>query len=143
MDVLNEIDNIDNGIGTPILNLSIFLLIAWLFIASILIKGIHSSGKASYFLALFPYLVIAILLVRALTLEGAWNGIIYFIKPDWNQIFKPSVSYLMKKSIYIFILFIIVNLILGLVCCSHSMFFFPSRWIRKFDNVFIFQQIWT
>lgn len=82
------------------MNLSIFLLIAWLFIAGVLIKGIRSSGKASYFLALFPYVVIAILLARAITLEGAWNGIIYFIKPEWDQILKPSVSFLMKKSTF-------------------------------------------
>lgn len=56
------------------------------------------SGKASYFLALFPYVVIAILLVRAVTLEGAWNGIIYFIKPEWDQILKPKVSFLIKIS---------------------------------------------
>lgn len=90
-EVLNEADSIKDGIGYPILNLTIFLFIAWVFIAGVLIKGIRSSGKASYFLALFPYVIIAVLLVRAVTLEGAWNGILYFIKPRWDKILEPKV----------------------------------------------------
>lgn len=92
-DVLQEAKNIDNGLGTPILNLAIFLLIAWLFIAIVLIKGIRSSGKASYFLALFPYVVIVILLIRAVTLPGAWNGILFFLTPKWDKILEPGVSF--------------------------------------------------
>lgn len=102
---MREADNIDDGIGYPILNLTLFLLLAWVVIAAVLIRGIKSSGKASYFLALFPYVVIGILLIRALTLEGAWNGIIYFIKPRWEKILEPSVSdYILviyNKKIYI------------------------------------------
>lgn len=90
--MLREAHDINNGIGYPILNLALFLLFAWIVIAAVLIRGIKSSGKASYFLALFPYVVIGILLIRALTLEGAWNGIVYFIKPRWEKILEPSVS---------------------------------------------------
>lgn len=92
--MLKELPNLDNGIGAPILNLSLFLLFAWIVIAAVLIKGIKSSGKASYFLALFPYAIIIVLLIRALTLDGAWNGIIYFIKPRWDKILEPSVCFL-------------------------------------------------
>lgn len=90
--MLGEASDIENGIGAPILNLAFFLLVAWLVIAAVLIRGIRSSGKASYFLALFPYVIIGILLVRAVTLEGAWNGIVFFIKPRWDKILEPSVS---------------------------------------------------
>lgn len=91
--MLNEASDINDGIGYPILNLALFLLLAWVVIAAVLIKGIHSSGKASYFLALFPYVIIGVLLIRAVTLEGAWNGILYFIKPRWDKILEPSVWY--------------------------------------------------
>lgn len=97
-EVLQEASDINNGIGSPILNLSLFLLFAWLVIASVLIKGIRSSGKASYFLALFPYAIIGILLIRAITLDGAWNGIIYFIKPRWDKILEPDVRFLVYLS---------------------------------------------
>lgn len=91
-EVLQEADGIENGLGTPILNLSIFLLVAWIFITGVLIKGIRSSGKASYFLAIFPYVIIFILLIRAVTLPGAWNGILFFIRPRWDMILEPGVS---------------------------------------------------
>lgn len=91
-DVLQEYDTINNGIGTPSLRLVLCLLIAWIVIVLVLIKGIRSSGKASYFLALFPYLILGVLFVRAITLPGASNGIYYFIKPQWDKILEPQVS---------------------------------------------------
>lgn len=89
--VLKELTNIDNGIGAPDLYLTLALLVAWLVIMLVLIKGIHSSGKASYFLALFPYVIMVVLLVRSVTLEGASTGIIYFFKPQWDRILEPKV----------------------------------------------------
>lgn len=104
-DVLHEMNDISHGIGSPILNLALFLLFAWLVIAAVLMKGIRSSGKASYFLALFPYVIIGVLLIRALTLDGAWNGIIYFIKPKWDKILEPSVRFLfIPTGLYVYIL---------------------------------------
>ena len=35
------------------------------------------------FTATFPYLLLLILLVRAVTLEGSEMGIHYYMKPDW------------------------------------------------------------
>lgn len=90
--VLNEITNIDEGLGAPDLYLSLALLVSWLIIMMVLIKGIHSSGKASYFLAIFPYVIMVILLIRSVTLDGASTGIIYFFKPQWDRILEPQVT---------------------------------------------------
>lgn len=92
-EVLKEIDSIHNGIGLPDWSLTICLAVAWLIVLLILIKGVHSAGKASYFLAIFPYVVMIILLVRAVTLPGAADGILYFIRPQWDKILSPEVSY--------------------------------------------------
>uniref|UniRef100_W8BIU6 Transporter n=1 Tax=Ceratitis capitata TaxID=7213 RepID=W8BIU6_CERCA len=91
--VLHEKENIEHGIGTPSWDLAIYLFIVWVIIVITLIKGIHSSGKASYFLALFPYVILFILLGRAVTLPGAWNGIVYFLKPQWDQLLNADVWY--------------------------------------------------
>lgn len=56
--------------------------------------GIKSSGKASYFLALFPYIIMGVLLVRAVTLPGSVNGILYFLTPQWNELLNPRVKML-------------------------------------------------
>lgn len=58
----------------------------------IMIKGIKSSGKASYFLAIFPYVIMAVLFVRAVTLPGASNGIVYLFKPQWGELTNPKVK---------------------------------------------------
>ena len=41
--------------------------------------------------ALFPYFCLAILFVRGVTLDGALNGIIYYLKPDLSRILDPNV----------------------------------------------------
>ncbi|XP_055596970.1 sodium-dependent nutrient amino acid transporter 1-like [Uranotaenia lowii] len=91
--VLHKVDNLDNGIGTPDWKLVICLIVAWLCITAILIRGIKSSGKFSYFLAIFPYIIIFILLIRSLTLPGAWTGIKYFFMPQWDKLLTIEVWY--------------------------------------------------
>ncbi|XP_059482316.1 sodium- and chloride-dependent GABA transporter 1-like isoform X2 [Neocloeon triangulifer] len=62
------------------------LVLGWLLVYFIIWKGLHQSGKIIWFSALFPYVIMIILLVRAVTLQGALNGLSYFIKPDWSKL---------------------------------------------------------
>lgn len=80
--------------GKPDWKLSLWLLLAWAVIYLIIIKGVRSSGKAAYFLALFPYVVIITLLIQACTLEGAVDGILFFIKPQFSELLNPKVKYI-------------------------------------------------
>lgn len=91
--VLKEREDISEGIGMPDWKLVLCLGFSWIGIAILLMRGIKSSGKASYFLALFPYVTMAVLLVRAVTLPGAMKGIMYFLTPQWDQLLNPNVSY--------------------------------------------------
>lgn len=84
----------DFFIGKPDWKLSLWLLLAWAVIYLIIIKGVRSSGKAAYFLALFPYVVIITLLIQACTLEGAVDGILFFIKPQFSELLNPKVKYI-------------------------------------------------
>uniref|UniRef100_A0A1A9W8D8 Transporter n=1 Tax=Glossina brevipalpis TaxID=37001 RepID=A0A1A9W8D8_9MUSC len=92
-EVLKEKDNINDGIGAPNWQLVIGLFASWLCVFCVIMRGVKSSGKASYFLAIFPYVIMAVLLVRALTLPGSVDGILYFIKPQWSKILDPKVWY--------------------------------------------------
>ncbi|XP_046747581.1 sodium-dependent nutrient amino acid transporter 1-like isoform X1 [Diprion similis] len=91
--VLNETDDISNGIGIPSWRLVLCLAGSWLAVILVLSRGMKSAGKASYFLALFPYTMMIVLLVRAVTLPGATNGIVFLYKPIWTKIFEPQVWY--------------------------------------------------
>lgn len=82
------------------MRLTLCLGFAWVCVLLLMIRGVRSSGKASYFLALFPYLIMGILLVRAVTLPGAGDGIIYFLKPQWDQILNPKVWYAAVTQVF-------------------------------------------
>ncbi|XP_050448006.1 sodium-dependent nutrient amino acid transporter 1-like isoform X1 [Cataglyphis hispanica] len=91
--VLHEKESIDDGIGWPDWKLTLCLLASWATVCMILFKGVKSSGRFSYFLAIFPYIVLISLLIRAVTLDGAMSGILYFITPKWSKLLEPTVWY--------------------------------------------------
>ena len=78
-------DGIDE-MGAPNWWLVLCLLAAWIVIFGCLIKGIKSSGRVVYFTATFPYLILVILLIRAVTLDGAYDGIQFYMVPDWSRL---------------------------------------------------------
>jgi len=61
------------------------LALAWVCVYAIIVKGLHRSGKIIWFTALLPCILMVILIFRALTLEGAKDGLYYYIKPDWSK----------------------------------------------------------
>lgn len=84
--------------GSPDWKLSLWLLLAWACVCAIIIKGVKSAGKASYFLAIFPYIVLIILLIRAVTLPGAVDGILYFITPQFDKLLSAKVKHDTQKE---------------------------------------------
>ncbi|KAH8292710.1 hypothetical protein KR018_004084, partial [Drosophila ironensis] len=89
--VIKEKLDISDGIGNPDWKLTLALLVSWVVIFLVIMRGVKSSGKAAYFLALFPYVVLIVLLIRAVTLEGARDGIIFFLQPQWSELLNPKV----------------------------------------------------
>ncbi|XP_065369350.1 sodium-dependent nutrient amino acid transporter 1-like [Calliphora vicina] len=98
--ILHETPDIDDGIGAPDWYLALTLAFSWAVIVSIVIRGIKTSGKAAYFLALFPYLIMLVLLVRSLTLPGAFDGVLYFLKPQWDKLLDASVWYAAVTQVF-------------------------------------------
>ncbi|CAH1110602.1 unnamed protein product [Psylliodes chrysocephalus] len=71
-------------------NIFIALCIGWIIVYAIIRKGLHQSGKVIWFTAMFPYVILMIMLVRAVTLEGAGNGLLFYITPQWEALLTPG-----------------------------------------------------
>lgn len=59
-----------------------------------------SNIQVAYFLAIFPYIVLIILLIRAVTLEGAMKGIRYFLIPDLDKIWDAELWYAAVTQVF-------------------------------------------
>ncbi|CRK94126.1 CLUMA_CG007649, isoform C [Clunio marinus] len=77
--------------GWPQPHLVVCMALGWILAFFCLFKGVKSIGKIVYFTATFPYFVLTALLIRALTLEGATDGIGYLLSPEWDLLKKPGV----------------------------------------------------
>ncbi|KAJ0054856.1 hypothetical protein NL108_006302 [Boleophthalmus pectinirostris] len=89
-ETLNITTDIESS-GTIQWTMVLCLASAWCIVYICFIKGIQSMGKAVYVTATFPYLVLTIFLVRAITLPGAVDGIKYLFTPEWEILKNPRV----------------------------------------------------
>lgn len=104
---MNITDGIEN-IGGMQWELFGCLVLSWVVICFIIRKGLHQSGKVYFslipmiyrnynnifqiiwFSALFPYVILIILIGRAVTLEGAGTGLLYYVTPRWEELLTPG-----------------------------------------------------
>jgi solute carrier family 6 serotonin transporter-like protein 4 len=66
-------------------------MLVFLMIYLSIFKGVKTAGKAIWFTALVPYFVLIILLFRSLTLDGIFEGLKYFVKPEFKRLREYSV----------------------------------------------------
>ncbi|XP_047995406.1 sodium-dependent nutrient amino acid transporter 1-like [Leguminivora glycinivorella] len=98
--VIQQKDTLAGGLGLPVWYLVLFLLLSWFVIFLIVARGVKSSGKAAYFLAIFPYFVMVILLISTCTLDGAGTGILFFLTPQWDKLIELNVWYAAVTQVF-------------------------------------------
>ncbi|KAF5296090.1 hypothetical protein FQA39_LY02724 [Lamprigera yunnana] len=85
----NKILQISSGIdhvGSIVWPLFFCNFIAWFVVYLCIMNGVKSVGKVVYFTATFPFVILFILLIRGVTLPGAWDGIYFYLFPQWHQL---------------------------------------------------------
>ncbi|KAM9326887.1 sodium- and chloride-dependent creatine transporter 1-like [Gastrophryne carolinensis] len=90
----NKVLQISSGLNEPgQLNwqMILCLLATWIIVYFCIWKGVKSTGKVVYFTALFPYVVLIVLLAHGVTLPGALDGIVYYLKPNWSKLAEAQV----------------------------------------------------
>jgi len=84
-EVLKLSDGIEHA-GAVSWELALCLLFAWIIVFFALIKGISTLGKVIYVVILFPYVLLTVMVIQGATLDGAGDGVLYYIKPDFNRL---------------------------------------------------------
>ncbi len=76
--------------STPIL---IGSALSWIAIIACIWKGVQSVSKVVYLTVLLPWLLLLVFVVRGVTLEGAGEGLSYYLLPKgdwWRFLLMPS-----------------------------------------------------
>ncbi|XP_066255367.1 sodium- and chloride-dependent glycine transporter 1-like [Euwallacea similis] len=67
------------------------LFFSWTVCYLAVLKGVKTSGKAVYFTVTFPYFILTALVIQGVILPGASDGILLYLKPDWDKLLKVDV----------------------------------------------------
>ena len=89
---MHRVESMAGGVGVPDWRLVLCLFFSWVLIFLSQVKGVVVSGRLSFFTALFPYFALVVLFLRGVTLDGASQGILFFIKPQWEKLLQAKVN---------------------------------------------------
>jgi len=86
--------NLSSGpsvLGAPVWLILGLLALVWIILFFIMFKGAKVIGRVAIWLVIVPWVLLAILLVRGLTLPGAVDGLNYYLTPSLAALGNPDV----------------------------------------------------
>ena len=72
-------------------HLAVGAFVIWLLIFLIIYRGVHSVGKVVMVTVPLPLILLVLLFLRGITLPGSIEGIIYYLRPEWEMLQNPKV----------------------------------------------------
>jgi NSS family neurotransmitter:Na+ symporter len=90
-------DGVVTNPGITLLGLAIFTLLNVVVISFGIKNGIEKANK--YMMPLL-FIFLIILVIRSLTLEGAMEGVLFFLKPDFTSITAEAILYALGQSFF-------------------------------------------
>ncbi|MDI6788696.1 MAG: sodium-dependent transporter [Planctomycetota bacterium] len=89
---LNKSDpsNIFN-LGSIVPGILIGLVVMWVWNVLSIWKGARTVSKVVYVTVLLPWLILIIFVIRGVTLPGAFEGLKYYLTPDFSRLLEPKV----------------------------------------------------
>ncbi len=88
-EVINLI-KVNEGIGYISPAIIFALVVVWAMIYFSVWKGVKSVGKVVLITMPLPVILLIILLIRGITLPGALEGIIFYLKPNFTALLDPK-----------------------------------------------------
>ena len=79
------------ALGNPVMGIVIGLLLTWGVVYWIIHKGIGRVGKVVMATVPLPIILLAILVIRGVTLPGAADGLNFYLAPDFSKLLDPHV----------------------------------------------------
>ena len=67
------------------------LAAVWLAMYLCIFRGVRIVGKIVLWTVPIPWLMLLVLMVRGLTLDGAIQGLEYYLEPNWSVLAEPAV----------------------------------------------------
>ena len=95
-----SIEDSSGGSNGFVWHLYFATLMAWITVFLAMISGVKSLGKVVYFTALYPYVMLTVLLILGARLDGAKEGLKYLFEPDFGKLGEPQVWLAAAEQIF-------------------------------------------
>lgn len=71
-------------------NVVVPLMIAWAAMYLCIFRGVKLVGKVVWLTVPLPWLILAVLTVNGLMLKGSYEGLAYYLVPDWSKLLDTA-----------------------------------------------------
>lgn len=78
------------ALGSIRTNILLPLIIAWVAMYFCIFKGVKFVSKIVWLTVPLPWLMLAVLAVRGMTLPGSMKGLVFYLDPVWSELAKPT-----------------------------------------------------